>query len=221
VSGFVVAVAGTGTSVGKTHVCQALSHHGRGTIVVWKPIESGAGDTEELRRAGPTEAALYSFREPISPHLAARREGASIDLDRIVRVAHELAAEVLVIETAGGLFSPLGVGVTNADLIRALAPDRVLLVAPDRLGVLHDVGAAVTAARAVGLAIDSVVLSAPEMADASTHTNRRELENTVGIRVAAEFPRARFDAAESLARARETLDALGAPASLRRHEDPA
>lgn len=221
-SAFIVAIVGTGTNVGKTHVGQALLCQGRDEIVGWKPIETGAGDTKELLRAGPTLVPLYAFREPISPHLAARREKVVIDRGSIVDSARSYAseAELLLIETAGGLFSPLGTGATNVDLIRGLAPERVLLVAPDRLGVLHDVGATVTAARSLGIVIDVLVLSAPEQPDFSTGSNRDELANTVGVAVAAVFPRAPFDAGPSLSAARETLDALGAPARLRRHEDP-
>lgn len=213
-SAFIVVIVGTGTNVGKTHVGQALLASGAGRLAAWKPIESGAtaesSDTRALSRAGPTHPPLYSLSEPISPHLAARRQGVVIDRSLVVEGARRQAveSEVLLIETAGGLFSPLDVKLTNADLVLALAPSRVLLVAADRLGVLHDVGATVGAARALGLGIDALVLSTPEHPDPSTGTNRAELESTVGIRVAAVFPRAAFDAAPSRDAARETLDAM-------------
>ena len=48
-------------------------------------------------------------------------------------------ASPLVVELAGGLFSPLAPQLTNAEVIAALAPTFTFLVAPDRLGVLHDI----------------------------------------------------------------------------------
>ncbi len=202
-----IVVVGTGTEVGKTHVtCALLSQMGSGASA-WKPVESGGGDTGALSRAGTTLPARYSFAEPISPHLAAQRHDQTIDLAEIVALANQYSPDL--IETAGGLFSPLFVGITNLDLVLQLAPARVLLVAPDRLGVLHDLGATIRAASAAGLKADAVVLSEPEVRDASTTTNARELESVVGIPVAAVFPRAPFDAEPSRSAARATLAALG------------
>jgi dethiobiotin synthetase len=209
-----VVVVGTGTDVGKTHVtCALLSVLGsRG--IAWKPIESGVtsdeSDSGRLARAGETIPALHSFAEPLSPHLAARNAGVVIDPTRIVAEARRLrdSRRVTLIETAGGLLSPLDVGFTNADLVRELAPERVLLVAPDRLGVLHDVAATIGAARAKGVSFDAIVLSAPETPDASTGTNQSELGRIFGLGIAAVFERAAFDAVESVRAARETLVAI-------------
>ena len=65
---------------------------------------------------------LYAFPQPVSPHLAARMAGQRIDLGAILRWIEEQSAPLVVVETAGGLFSPLGPGLTNADLARALQP---------------------------------------------------------------------------------------------------
>lgn len=212
--GVSVVVVGTGTDVGKTHVTCALlcvlGQRGR----AWKPIESGvtveSSDSARLARAGAAAPSLYSFEEPISPHLAARRSGISLDRARIVELAHSHREKsgVFLIETAGGLLSPLDVHYVNADLVRELVPDRVVLVAPDRLGVLHDVAATIGAARTKGVSFDAIVLSAPAVPDASTGSNRNELSEVFGLGVAAVFPRAEFDAAESQRAAEETLVAI-------------
>ena len=95
----------------------------------------------------------------MSPHLASREEARPIDLDRIRKRADEIASdvEVLFVEGAGGLFTPLSDSITNADLWRSLMPAVVLLVAPDRLGVLHDVYATQRADRARDVRVDAVV----------------------------------------------------------------
>ncbi|HEU4410504.1 MAG TPA: dethiobiotin synthase [Polyangiaceae bacterium] len=216
-----IVVVGTGTGVGKTHVTLALVRalEARGAdATAWKPVVTGTaspdGDDARALAAAlhrPLEPPVFSAPEPVSPHLAAARSGRAVDLDAIAARARALSAahELVVVETAGGLFSPLGPGRTNADVARALAPCAVLLVAPDRLGVLHDVGAALRAARVEALAVDAVALSAPEAPDASTGTNAGELV-ALGIapRVVA-FPRGAFDAAESLSAAGAVLEAVG------------
>jgi dethiobiotin synthetase len=214
-------VVGTGTGVGKTHVTLALvrAFEARGArAAAWKPVVTGTASPDgddhrtlsaELGRA--LAPPVFSAPEPVSPHLAAARSGRSVDLAAIAAAAATLARahDALVIETAGGLFSPLGPGLTNADVARALAPCAVLLVAPDRLGVLHDVGAALRAARAEALAIDLVALSAPERDDASTGTNAGELA-ALGIAPApvVEFVRGAWSSDRAVASAGRALDAL-------------
>jgi dethiobiotin synthetase len=69
----------------------------------------------------------------------------------------------------------------------------VVLVAPDRLGVLHDVGACVRAAAVDGITFAAIALSAPAQADASTGTNAAEIERIGLADAVVMFPRARID----------------------------
>jgi dethiobiotin synthetase len=119
----------------------------------------------------------YVLARPVSPHLAAREAGIRIDLGVVERAIAPLRrdATLLVVELAGGLFTPLAEGAANVDLALRLAPDHVVLVAPDRLGVLHDVSAAIRASRAAGLPVSYVALSPSERPDPSTGTNGAEL----------------------------------------------
>jgi dethiobiotin synthetase len=183
-----IVVAGTGTEIGKTHTTCALLHASGGQAIGLKPIESGvAGDEGEDGRAlrlasSPTFHvkrfdAPYLFRRPVSPHLAAREEGRTIELDAVRRFLAGAAgdAEIVLVELAGGLFSPLAPGLSNAELAVGLAPARLLLVAPDRLGVLHDVGATLRALQALRLPPTAIALVTPAVPDASTGTNAAEL----------------------------------------------
>jgi len=188
-----IVLVGTGTSVGKTWVaCELLRELRRRAIPALglKPVESGvtgtiASDAEELARLSawrPTSPP-YQLVEALSPHLAARRANRTIDGAEILRYvrSHKSsqaggAADVLVVETAGGLFSPLDESSTNWDVARALDPSSWVLVAPDALGVLHDVTATLAAAAARGRSPDRVVLSAARAPDASTGTNAAELQ---------------------------------------------
>jgi dethiobiotin synthetase len=217
-------IAGTGTDVGKTHVAAALlaALQSRSLrALALKPVASGVidafGDDARVHAAAlgasPREP-IFAYARAVSPHLAAREEGRPIAIEPIVREACALvaAADVLVIETAGGLFSPLGPRVCNATLASALRRELgaldVVLVAPDRIGVLHDLTACLLAATAAGLARPHVVLSSPQARDPSTGTNAGEAR-TLGIaEVACVFPRAPYAAPESLASAAALLALL-------------
>jgi dethiobiotin synthetase len=160
-------------------------------VVGWKPIESGVDGAAEgglgedeaaLAVASAIHAPSVRLRAPLSPHLAARREGVTVDAAALHARWAALAAAwpTLVVEPAGGLCSPLDDVVDNAGWLAGAPPAvrarlRVVLVAPDRLGVLHDVTAALHAAAAHGLAIAAIALAPPLTADLSTGTNAAEL----------------------------------------------
>ena len=188
-------VLGAGTGVGKTYVARTLVEllSARGDAVAGvKPVETGVAadgwattDASALQRSSfhvkhPEPHPLYSFRDPVTPALAARRERCSIDLQRVrgwLETARTADGSLphLVVETAGGVFSPLADGVTNFELASVLGSATWVLVASDRLGVLHDVTATLLAMRANGRAPDCVVLSAPAEGDLSSTTNAAEL----------------------------------------------
>lgn len=230
----IVFVTGTGTDVGKTHVSCALLAAMRADapatrIDAWKPVltgvpPAGSAPTEPtdgdrhatyLGRATPPPA--HVFEPPISPHLAAREAGVRLCVHRLADAAlrHAEGTEVLLIEGAGGLFSPIADDTTYADFIgvlRARIGDRlrVLLVAPDRLGVLHDLRATTLAARLVGAPIAAITLSAPATADASTGRNAAEVQRLLLGPFAGVFPRADPDAPGSSIAARSVWKRLGA-----------
>ena len=202
----ILIVAGTGTEIGKTHVAEAiLLREGRARSVLgYKPVESGsapgdpAADSARLAAASSfhvKQRPAYRLDAPISPHLAARLEGIAIDPSVLREAVRGLVPQVdlLLVELAGGLFSPLTDTSTNADFVKQLQDDhptaKALLVGPDRLGVLHDVVATTLAASARGVRLDAVVLSAPVVEDASTGTNADELKRFTRIPVLGTVPR--------------------------------
>jgi len=236
-----IALVGTGTGVGKTHVaCALLSCWSRRAAAVGlKPVEtgisprgqartagvsSGASDQERLiwaarmfhvkqrghdkRQPNATEAplrSLYAFADPISPHLAARQAGVRIDLGVIERWVRAHASAVTIIETAGGLFSPLGYGATNLELAQTLRADAVILVALDRLGVLHELTTTLALAAARGGPPLGLVLSTPAKKDASTGRNATEIEALGIAHPIAVFPRASHQAVATVEAARRVI----------------
>jgi dethiobiotin synthetase len=197
-----VVVLGCGTGVGKTWfslaLLRALAARGVPTMGL-KPIESGiepgtgsapGSDAAALASAGNLRTTqsrpLYALAAPVSPHLAARAEGLRIDERLAADWVRQAESEVTmytpshmaiwsIVETAGGVFSPLSATATNLDLALALEPATWVLVAADALGVLHDVSATIQAMRARNRAPDHVVLCAARAPDASTGSNAAEL----------------------------------------------
>lgn len=192
-----VIVLGTGTGVGKTYatcaVLEALAGRAVRTLGL-KPIETGipkdqaapppGSDAARLELAAtaapPRPHPLYAFPDPLSPHLAARLAATTISLPNVKKWMTRVALQYntydwLFAETAGGALSPLGPGITNAELSRTLEPDICILVAPNALGVLHDVTSTLTALATRHVHIDYVLLSACRPTDPSTGTNAAEI----------------------------------------------
>jgi dethiobiotin synthetase len=165
-------VTGTDTDVGKTMVASAIV---RGLVAsgcrvgVYKPVASGGlaadGDADRLWQAAGRPLSLaavcpQSFAAPISPPRSARAEGRVVD-DRLLRdgmLPWREASGVVIVEGAGGLFSPLSESSLNVDLARDLGLPLVIVDAA-RLGAIGRTLATVEAARARGLTIAAVVLS--------------------------------------------------------------
>ena len=186
-AGRLIVVSGTGTGIGKTYLCEALLTALRTSgrrVVGLKPIETGLNDpapSDALRldRASSfhVKQSSYRFADPVSPHIAAREAGQPILLGQITAEIATVRSDVdvVVVELAGGLFTPLSDETVNAHLARALKPDALVLVVPDRLGALHEVLSTTLAARSLSVPIDGIVLMAPEQPDLSTGRNAVEL----------------------------------------------
>jgi dethiobiotin synthetase len=148
-----VFVAGTDTGVGKTLVACVLlrrfAAEGR-TAIGMKPVAAGCTgddrvneDVEALRAASTVaqDRALvnpYALREAIAPHIAAAREGVTIDLEHIHRCFETLKrkADAIVVEGVGGFRVPLNRSQDSADLAQLLGLPVVLVVGM-RLGCLN------------------------------------------------------------------------------------
>jgi len=171
-------VTGTDTDVGKTAVAVAIikSLVARGVSVgVYKPVASGvdcgadgailAGDPLRLWEAAgrPLSLALacpQCFPAAIAPHRSARAAGRVVD-ERLLRGGYDVwraSCQVVVVEGAGGLFSPLGDTMLNVDLARELGLPLVV-VDSARLGAIGRTLATVEAAKARGLRVAAIVLS--------------------------------------------------------------
>jgi dethiobiotin synthetase len=191
-------ITGTGTGVGKTYVAAliatALSKQGR-RVGVYKPAASGCE-----RRGGelvsPDAVALWDaagrpeslaavcpqlFAAPLAPHLAARAESKRVD-PTLLRSGIEVwrqASDIVLVEGAGGLMSPISDDDYNADLAHEFGFPLVV-VAANVLGTINaTLQTLITAATYCdGLSVAGVVLNSPQqlLDDASLDSNRDELE---------------------------------------------
>jgi dethiobiotin synthase len=140
-----LAVAGTGTGIGKTVVAAlctlAIARAGAEGASYWKPVQTGTDDdTAEVRRLVGQAVVQFapprwSLPLPASPHEAAAAAGVRIDADRIAADVAALPANA-VCELAGGLLVPLDEVVTQLDVLARVRP-RIVLAAGSGLGTLN------------------------------------------------------------------------------------
>jgi dethiobiotin synthetase len=166
-------ITGTDTGVGKTAVAVALAAARRAAGVrvgVYKPVASGvvfdgSSDIERLWEAAGrpltlAEVCPQAFVAAIAPVQAAAVEGKRVD-EQLLRTGirpWREASELVIVEGAGGLFSPLGERSLNVDVARDLGLPLVVVDAA-RLGLIGRTLATVRAARAEGLEVAEVVIS--------------------------------------------------------------
>ncbi len=168
-------VTGTDTGVGKTVAACALlrAYAARGLRSVgMKPVATGNADSagnedvKALEAAGNVDAPAaarnpYALAPAIAPHLAARRTGVQIELARIDAAYRELTrfADRIVVEGAGGAFSPLDDEHDMLDIASTIGLP-VLLVVGVRLGCLNHALLSALAIRARGLMLAGWVANA-------------------------------------------------------------
>jgi dethiobiotin synthetase len=211
-------ITGTDTGVGKTVLAALLTWFLRERGVnaaALKPICSGGrADARALRAAMDGALTLdeinpWHFRSPIAPLLAAKLEKKSVRLVQVlahIRVL-ERRFEVLVVEGAGGLLSPLGENFDSRDLIAALHA-RPIIVAPNQLGAVNHVLLTLEALPQDLRAKARVVLVSPPRSDAATKSNAKLLAEFTSAKIIS-LPW--FDIKVSAAkgpRVRQTLRAL-------------
>jgi dethiobiotin synthetase len=178
-------ITGTDTGAGKTVLTVLLTQflRARGiNAAALKPICSGGRDDVDKIFAAMNGALSldeinpWHFRAPVSPLLAARRERKRVKLSQVLSHARAMQKrfDVLLVEGAGGLLSPLGAGFNSRDLIRALRPTPII-ACPNRLGAVNQVLLVLEALPKSSRAGAHVVLVSPPKPDASAKTNAKLL----------------------------------------------
>jgi len=185
-------ITGTNTDVGKTFIAVAIARAltvRNITVIPRKPIESGCirqndelipQDASALKQAANykgdiSEVCPYRFEPPISPVRAAHLANEILTTEQLVNKCLDGSEDgFMLIEGAGGFYSPLAENGLNADLAVALQLP-VLLVADDRLGALSQVLLNVEAIQMRGLPLAGVVMNQLEESHSEYMDNAADL----------------------------------------------
>lgn len=179
-----VAIAGIHTGIGKTIaaavITEALQAH------YWKPVQAGIEErdmktVEELLTDGAhrvhPEAVLLHM--PASPHKAAAAEGVEIDHTKFVWPQN---AGTLVVETAGGLHSPISATATMADLLTHYHLP-VLLITQHYLGSINHTLLTIETLRGRGIRIAGLIVNG-----AADESSESFIEQYGDIKIIAHIP---------------------------------
>ena len=194
-------IAGTDTGVGKTMVGCALgfAFHARGLRVgVMKPAATGctevggeleAADAVSLRLGAASDLPMelvcpYRYRTPLAPAAAADTEGVPApDLEEIARRFAQIAqrSDVILVESVGGLATPITWQSDYADLALKLDLELILVVA-NRLGCLNAAVLSLRYAASRGLRVAGYILNDNEAGAAQTRNNAESLQRLTTAR---------------------------------------
>ena len=157
-------------------------------LPTWPDVESLHAATNA---AFPRERICpQTFLAPLSPPAAAALEGREVDEALLLSGYYWLAerAEKVLVEGAGGFYSPISKHWLNADLAERIGLP-VIIVAPNRLGTINQTLLTIEAVRQRGLTVAGVVLNRlSESDDPSTATNAAEIQQRGRVRVWGEIP---------------------------------
>jgi dethiobiotin synthetase len=139
-------ITGTDTNVGKTWATVALMQYFRNqgkSVIGMKPVASGCSvrdgvlvndDALLLQENASLKLDYglinpYAFALPVSPHIAGK--DSPVELNIIVDVFNAIKnrAQIILVEGAGGWYSPLNEVVDNSDLAMALDLPVIVVVA--------------------------------------------------------------------------------------------
>jgi len=178
-------VTATGTGIGKTFVAAGLLRHWRAqgcATAAFKPVVSGFDEAAPqdsdpallLEALGePVSAdtiariAPWRFKAPLSPDMAAAREGRCVDVDALIAFSRDSLADgarATLIEGVGGIMVPLDARHTVLDWMVALRLPLVL-VAGSYLGAISHALSALEVLYHRGCEVAATVIS--ETADST------------------------------------------------------
>ena len=212
-------ITGTDTGVGKTYIgaqlCRLLRNHGV-PVQPRKPVESGC-KPDKYGQLIPEDAVQYfsacqqtvslqqicpyTFAAVVAPDHAASLAGKNLPLEKLVAACQVTSEQFLLVEGAGGFYSPIATDGLNADLAARLDLP-VLLVAANRLGTINQVLLTVEAIHRNGLKLAAVILN-----NGTTLNVGENLNNTAGLVSRLDCPV--LNSAKDSVLEESTLDFLG------------
>ena len=156
-----IIIAGIHTGIGKTIcsavICQALGYD------YFKPIQAGDLDNSDsvfIKKNVDNPSCIihresYQLNTPASPHFASALDGITIKKENIIL---PVSKNNIVIETAGGIMSPLAKNFLNIDLVQHFNLP-VIIVASNYLGSINHTLLSVSAMQQRNITIQGLVFS--------------------------------------------------------------
>lgn len=200
-------ITGTGTDIGKTYISALIVKKMREsgfdcgyfkpvisgvTQMCNKLIDSDANYVVQMANipAEPESCTSYYWEEAVSPHLAAKRKGKNIDIEKIKYDFSLLNRkyEYLLIEGAGGITCPLIAEKDEKYLLKDLIWElglNIIIVADAGLGTINSTLLTVDYAKANGIDIEGIILNNYDSTNFMHWDNLEQIENLTGINVVA------------------------------------
>jgi dethiobiotin synthetase len=201
-------ITGTDTGVGKTYVTALIARRllaDGHRVGVYKPVASGCSvvhgeivsdDAVALWEAAGRPHTLDAvcpqrFIAPLAPPVAAREEGRNVDAQQLRGgiQSWRQCSDIVLVEGAGGLMSP----VSDRDFTADLAADfgyPLVIVTANRLGTINATLQTLIAAQhwRCGLPVAGIVFNTPSIScdDPSTASNFHELSSRTPAPILAE-----------------------------------
>ncbi len=177
-----VFITGTDTNVGKTLISSWIALHTE--FSYFKPIQTGTSDgldSFEVQKLSDTKIypESYAYKDPLSPHLAAKLENDMIDIEKIFLPP----SRNLIIEGAGGVLVPINDTYLMVDLIKKLDVP-VILVARTNLGTINHTLLSLEALRSRNIEVIGVIMNGEQ-----NPKNSHSIELYGRTSVLAEFPK--------------------------------
>ena len=202
-----VFITATGTDIGKTYVSALIVKKMREegyNCGYFKPVLSGVVEQDgKLKESDcnyvvntakiPTTAdncVAYWWKEAVSPHLAAKRAGVNIDINKIKSMfeSKNQQYDYLLTEGAGGITCPLklenGSKYLLNDLISELGTP-IIIVADGGLGTINSTLLTVEYAKAHNIKIKGIILNNFEHDNFMHQDNLKQTEYLTGVKVVA------------------------------------
>lgn len=198
-------ITGTGTDIGKTYVTSLLARYttDRGfSTAVMKPAQTGMtdpmnGDLGKVKAAAPgildipmELACPYCLEFESSPHLAAELAGLEIDLKRITdayaKIRTQYNPDVLLLESAGGIYVPLNQRQIMADIPAALGIPAII-VADAALGTINHTVLTINELRRRDVEVRGVIVNrVPEDPEILIRDNLKMIEKFGKVEIIAQ-----------------------------------
>jgi dethiobiotin synthetase len=179
-----IAIVGIHTGIGKT-IASAVIAEAMGADY-WKPVQAGLEErdavtvaqllTNGAQRVHPEAVQL---KMAASPHAAAAAEGVEIDYTKFVWPSTD---KVLLVETAGGVLSPISATQTMADFAGHFELP-VILIFQNYLGSINHTLTAIETLRSRGIKILGLVMNGAAEIDSESF-----IEQYAGVKIIGRVP---------------------------------